>query len=123
MSYDTQYHLTWDGNSPTIEDVAAKAAEILDETTPGTREHENNAGYWAGTLTGDNICKWYEHEVQMARLSREWPQTMLELSGKGEDDEDLWKKYFLNGRVHAVTAQVTYQPFNPELLREPRDLQ
>ena len=118
MAY-TQHHLNWEGPSPTVEEVAARAAELFEAAAPGTREHENETKCWTDTLTGNNICKWYEHELQMARLSREWPGAVFELSGSGEDETDLWKKYFRNGQIHTAIAEITYQPFNPEMLRDP----
>ena len=122
MSYDTQYHLTWNEDAPTLDEMAAKAAEIIEQAVPGSRQHQNAASYWRDTLTGRNSCKWYEHEAQMARLSQEWPQILMTLSGNGEDHQDVWMKYFLSGQVHAVTAEIVYPPFNPKLLREPLNL-
>jgi hypothetical protein len=64
-------------------------------------------------------CKWYDHEEEMYRFSKEYPNVVFELSGKGEKNHDLWKKYFKNGKMQMSEAIITYEPFDESKLIDP----
>lgn len=66
----------------------------------------------------DNM-KWYEHEEDLKSLSLKFADVVFVLSGKGEEDGDVWKKYFLNGRMQECPAKITveYDEFNPSELK------
>lgn len=63
-------------------------------------------------------CKWYNHEDDMLRLSREFPDVLFELTGEGEGAGDLWRKYFKNGKVQRCPAIITYEAFDESKLTE-----
>lgn len=62
----------------------------------------------------DNLqdIKWYNHEDDMRRLSQEFPNHLLILSGEGEESGDIWRHYYLNGKVQKVKAVITYEQFD-----------
>jgi hypothetical protein len=68
---------------------------------------------------GDSM-KWYENEEEMGALSLKFADVVFLLEGKGEEENDLWRAYFLNGRVHICRAEITikYDDFNPAKLAE-----
>lgn len=63
--------------------------------------------------------KWAEHDEDMIRLSRNFPQVLFVLDGAGEEDGDLWRTYYLSGLLQYAPAQITYPPFDPRELAEP----
>lgn len=63
-----------------------------------------------------NNCKWYEHDEDMGRLSLEFPDVLFTLLGYGEDRGDIWKAYYLNGKMQDTPAQIIFEEFSPELL-------
>ena len=53
-------------------------------------------------------AKWYDHTYDMLKLSKAFPKVMFKLSGDGEERDDMWHEYFLNGNSELCTAQVIY---------------
>jgi len=53
-------------------------------------------------------AKWYEYDSDMCLLSSKFPDVMFELSGNGEDTEDMWIAYFYQGKMQHCPAIITY---------------
>jgi hypothetical protein len=60
--------------------------------------------------------KWYEHENHMRQISEDHKDVLFTLQGNGEEEGDMWAKYFLNGKMQRVNAEITFQPFDPTKL-------
>ncbi len=61
-------------------------------------------------------CRWPEHENEMRTVSLKMPEVLFILRGEGEETEDLWVKYFKNGKMQKVKAEITYKPFDESKL-------
>ena len=95
MGYMTFYTLVVGGEGQEISD--GRREEILawlehDESFSSELEDLHESG-----MSG--YTKWYEHDQDMLRLSRTFPEVFFVLWGEGEEPEDLWKSYYLDGRV------------------------
>jgi hypothetical protein len=66
-----------------------------------------------------NSFKWYGHEEDMRSLSAKCGDILFRLEGKGEEDDDRWIKYFMNGRMQSCPAEIviTYDEFDPEKMK------
>ena len=64
------------------------------------------------SLDGDDECKWYDNEDDMLLLSKEFPDVLFKLHGEGEDNEDIWDKYFMNGKMQYCPAKIMCPPFD-----------
>lgn len=62
-------------------------------------------------------AKWYDHEEEMRELSRSFPTTLFELHREGEENGDVWDKYFLNGKMQECYAEMTIPPYDESKLR------
>lgn len=62
--------------------------------------------------------EWYDYEPDMCKLSKKFPCVLFTLYGDGEDSEDKWVEYFLNGMCQYSGAKISYEDFNPEKLKE-----
>ena len=65
-----------------------------------------------------DTLKWYDWELDMMRASAQMPGVLMILTGSGEDDGDLWRAYFLDGRVQSVRSVVEFPPFDQDSLRD-----
>lgn len=79
------------------------AMKFLYDIDQGIREILNPDG------STQNQAPWYDHEEHMLKLSRNFPEYTFILSGVGEDcPEDMWKKFFTNGKMRRASAHVFY---------------
>ena len=60
--------------------------------------------------------KWYIHEQDMKELSKIYPETTFLLEGEGEDSEDIWRKYFKNGKMQVCKAEIVFPAFDESKL-------
>ena len=63
-------------------------------------------------LEDSDEVKWYDNEEEMRKLSKEFPDVLFKLHGEGEDNEDIWDKYFMNGKMQYCPAEIMCPPFD-----------
>jgi hypothetical protein len=58
--------------------------------------------------------KWYEHDDFLKKLSNKFQDVVFQLNGSGEEEDDKWIKYFLNGKTQfcGATITITYPSFS-----------
>jgi len=103
MSYLTYYLLQIESQNP-IEHENVIAG--LRESSADAREALFSAG------DPNRWSTWYEHEDDMRQLSSRFPDMLFTLSGEGEENEDIWVKYFKAGRMQASYATIVLDPFD-----------
>ena len=52
----------------------------------------------------------------MSLLSEKFPDVLFELTGWGEEREDMWVAYFLGGKSQYCRAKIEYEPFDKDKL-------
>jgi hypothetical protein len=107
MGYSTTYSLKWDcKKSKTTWD------EISDEIQ--LRQDAGTDFFYAVDAEGrtTDSCKWYDHEAEIAKFSKIYPDVLFELSGEGEESGDIWKKYFRDGKMQRCDVEMTFPPFD-----------
>jgi hypothetical protein len=57
-------------------------------------------------------CKWYEHEEDLRKISKTFPQYMFTLEGIGEEAGDQWKEYYRNGKMQRCKVIMTFEKFD-----------
>jgi len=62
--------------------------------------------------------KWYDHEIEILAVSKQYPEAFITLTGYGEEHDDIWRKYFTQGKVQKTTATITiiFELFDPKKL-------
>ena len=69
-------------------------------------------GGWSGE------AKWYDHNEDMISLSHRFPEVLFTLYGNGEDSEDMWYAYFLDGSIQEAPVQFDHDEFDMFKLRD-----
>lgn len=79
---------------------------------------ERESGYgnsYGGFYTN---VKWYNHDDDMLRVSKMFPDIILKLEGEGEESDDLWKAYYKNGKMRIVKAKIVFEDFDESKMEE-----
>lgn len=64
-----------------------------------------------------DVSKWYDSDEDMKKISLEYPDTLFTLEGEGANNEDMWKAYFLNGKMQICNAKITFDAYDPNKLK------
>lgn len=73
------------------------------------REESEGAKYALDEEGGtEEDTKWYSHEEDMKKFSKKYPEQLFILEGIGEGSDDVWKKYFKNGKMQTCIAEVVW---------------
>lgn len=68
--------------------------------------------------SGTQSTKWYDSDRDVARFSRKYPELIFKLHGEGEENDDLWNRYFVDGQMQVCEAKITYDEFDPAKLKQ-----
>ena len=60
--------------------------------------------------------KWYDWEDDMRAVSKRFPGHLISLYGNGEEDGDIWRAYFANGKMQHCQAKITFDPYDENQL-------
>lgn len=113
MGYCTTYNLslcTPDGKS-FIEDSAVhdKVVTLLKERGAINYALDENLDCY-------DPVKWCEHDNDMLEISKQVPNILFRLHGEGDESEDIWDCYYLNGKTQYCKAEITIPPYDPNKL-------
>ena len=70
--------------------------------------------FWTGR---SERAKWYDHDKDMIAFSTLFPNLVFKLTGEGEESEDIWVKYYKNGKMQHCPAKITFDPYNENELK------
>lgn len=117
MGYNTRYSLKVELL------IGGKAAELVNDA-PLTRLIQELRGsceeakYALDENGGaEEESKWYEHAQDLRAFSSAHPNILFTLHGEGEENEDIWNEYYLNGKCQVAKAQLQIAPFDPKQLK------
>ena len=117
MAYMTYYNMEISETEPTIEELASKLTETLDKQTPHHPMYPTSLLFWENVLGGEVDASWHDHQESMQAISPTWPNVLFSLSGKGEDQDDQWVEYHINGKVQCLKRpDWEPEPFDPTKL-------
>lgn len=97
MGYYTTFRLSVRDGEVT-EEMQTKLKEIKSEYFTGYDMEDLLEGLYEAT--------WYNWKEDLIKLSKAFPTEVFELSGEGEEREDMWRAYFKNGKVQIERATI-----------------
>ena len=125
MGYATYFEMETMGNNGKY-----KISDIIAFMQKKNNEHDN---YYPFKYLFEDFCEdescsdfsfdredswnWYRHENEMLKLSIEFPEIVFCLHGEGERNEDIWYKYFKNGKMQYCPAIITFDEYDEKKLK------
>lgn len=117
MAYMTYFYLDIPDDGPTYEQVADVLACIRDGTPFGHERYSENVVFWSAVLQGENDASWSDQSKDMKVVSDRWPNVLFTLRGRGDEQDDQWIEYHINGRMHREErGPWTHPEFDPAKL-------
>jgi hypothetical protein len=100
LGYYTNYTLTQERNPIPAEKLAQEISS----------HPAFNAVFEADGSSVDAV-KWYEHNEDMLTLSAKYPDTVFKLYGVGEEQGDIWAKFYHAGKMkHEIRLKAELPP-------------
>lgn len=94
-----------------IDDYLEYEEEYKDtDLTKVLKEIMENKDDFYGLLS-EEPCKWYDHEKNLQELSKKHKLVFM-LSGYGEEQGDMWRKYFYDGKVKEIVPELRWPKFD-----------
>lgn len=119
MPYLTEYSLTIQSPHPfTAPEVQAIINKLRDASLLGYA-FENDSHLPQGNRLDFFPAfpvSWYNSQQDLCILSQAFPAFLFTLTGRGENPDDLWQRYFKNGRVQHEPAIITFSPPDAHIL-------
>jgi hypothetical protein len=112
MGYYTYFEITIPAKAD-IDDIIEKLEVISDYSFTKTSENQKTKSF----ATVDT-CKWYDYDSNMTDLSQMFPKILLQVDGEGETSNDIWRKYYMNGKSQSVEVKRVYGKPNMKKLKE-----
>jgi len=112
MGYYTNYTMQVSDKGDEIEDYITERRDRDDDFFYALSCYDVD-GYWQS----EEPAKWYDHQKEVAELSKKFPYVLFTLHGEGEESGDIWIKYFKNGKVQICTAIIVFDEFDESKLK------
>jgi len=107
LSYQTTYTLEYSNRGNTEFNTYLEILDTPEAVVEKVLKKEyifNGEGSWRG------------FDSDMMQVSAKFPNVLFTLTGAGEEADDLWRAYFLDGKMQYVNAEIYYPPFDAEKL-------
>lgn len=64
----------------------------------------------------EDACKWHSWNDDFIKLSKMFPKNILQVHGDGEESDDCWIAYFMDGKTQHCPGEMTYPPLDLNLI-------
>lgn len=78
---------------------------------------EKISGYGESSSGEYSDIKWYSWPDHMREVSLLFPYVLIEISGEGGEQGDIWEAYFKNGKSTVIRPEVTFPAFDESMLK------
>jgi hypothetical protein len=119
MGYETKFTLTLD-----IPKDSLTTIETFSEYLEGFAWDDYEHHYLSNLERSNNLADekfyvsgtWYDHDKDMLKLSKEFPDILFTLDGNGEEWDDIWRAYYKNGRTYSDHALISFPDYDESYL-------
>jgi hypothetical protein len=72
-------------------------------------EHKHVFDNTGDEIYSDGGIKWYDYHEDMVKLSKMFPNLVLQVDGEGEETGDIWRTFWKNGKYQEAERVVTVE--------------
>lgn len=65
----------------------------------------------------NDAVKWYDSNAHLREFSKKHPLFVFTLQGRGEEEDDIWVEYYMDGKCQKEPAVITMGAFDPSKLK------
>lgn len=110
MGYYTRYALKFEHINGDPVSIWLEIKILKEDTSYGND--------WLSRVTdGSEPMKWYDNEVDMKAVSAKYPDVLFTLTGYGDEQDDIWRKYFMGGKVQLAKSHIVFDEFDVKKLK------
>ena len=104
MGYNTYFRLT---TIPELDELSEPAIEFIPKSD-----------FTVNDLINEELdsMKWYNYEEDMKSISKSFPTVVFILDGEGEENGDIWREFFMNGKSYFWALKYELPDFDEKLL-------
>ena len=99
MGYYTRFEIEIDRGATQVMDTLIKTMDY-GEFQQNSETEWSSAEQW----------KWYGHEDNLKAVSKAHPLSLITVTGYGEEQGDIWRKYFLAGQMQTCKLEIKFPP-------------
>lgn len=104
MGYYTRHTITIEfGNQDLLPALAHKISSLSEQSFCAED----------GEIIHEGVIKWYESTEQLMKISSLEPfsSLLILVYGEGEEQGDIWKEYFMNGKCQRLEGKIVFPEF------------
>ena len=91
-------------------DFSENSSEVIAAIEKVSGYGESSGGFYYGV-------KWYNALRDVESVSKQFPEELIKLYGKGEEWDDIWRAYFKNGKGFYTRAKMVFEEFSEDKLK------
>lgn len=108
MGYYTYYTLNTNASEDKAKEIALWMVDNLEYFKWKDRAYVERSYHPLESVLGGDSIKWYEHQEDMRKVARAFPDVKFELYGEGEDREDTWVEYYWDNKFDSAIARIIF---------------
>ena len=106
-----------------MDDMVLFLAKREVDTSPGTSVNTAyDTGYWKTVIHEGSPTTWYRYREDMLEASRNWPKVLFLLEGQGQERDDDWKEYYIDGKLQRLEPTTVWPDFDPARMEDPENV-
>lgn len=112
MGYYTSYELSVHQGTADLDAVIERLAMVMELDS-----EDRLFRIVHDSIESDEAMTWYDHDSDVAEMSRFFPGVVFKLHGEGEESGDLWDAYYKDGKCQICRGILRYPPYDPQRLK------
>ena len=99
-----------------LEKEGHKIYDLKEAMLEVNEEHKHVFDMSDDEIYSDGGVKWYDYYEDMVKLSKMFPDLVLQVDGEGEETGDIWRTFWKDGKYQEAKRVVTIEEYDENKL-------